>query len=109
MTLMNTNDTPERLSPAASSGGTWCAMCGKMGDHGSGACPQLNPSEAITEQGEWLKCDSCGHVAFYLNIETLSMCKGCHARTACRMDWPSHEEITKAQSQNRLGSVTANP
>jgi hypothetical protein len=96
MTPMNTNDTPDRLSPAAGSGGTWCAMCGTMGDHGSGMCPELHP--AISDKGEWLKCDSCGHVAFY--EDTLSMCKGCRARTACRMAWPSDAEIAQAQSQN---------
>lgn len=21
----------------------WCAYCGKLGDHGSGSCPDLNP------------------------------------------------------------------
>ena len=59
-------------------------------------CPELHP--AISVKGEWLKCDSCGHVAFY--EDTFSMCKGCHGRTACRMDWPSDEEIVRALSQN---------
>lgn len=28
----------------------WCAMCGKWGDHQSGTCPELHPSELATSE-----------------------------------------------------------
>jgi hypothetical protein len=60
------------------------------------------PLPIISEKGEWLKCDACGHVAFY---EIGGLCSGCLARDTSNMDWPTDAEVALAKAVAVIQSI----
>lgn len=73
---------------------------------GMGAMTGSGEPVVISEKGEWLKCDACGHVAFY---EHGGLCSGCLARDTGRMDWPTDAEIAQSQNDQRQATASTNP